>query len=381
MLIPVSQPHMGEREKKYVNEALDSNAISGVFGGFIDRFEADFAKFCDSKYAVSCSNGTTALHLAMAAAGVKEGDEVLVSTLTNMASFFAVLYLNAKPVPVDIDLKTLTLDPADLARKITKKSKAIMVVHLFGHPTHMDPVNQLAAEHNLLVFEDCAEAHGATYKGRKVGSLGNAGCFSFFANKILTTGEGGMVTTDDPEIAKKARSLKALAFGAANKFMHHDIGFNYRMTNLQAAVGCGQMDHADELVEQRRQIAQFYSKRFEQYQDYLCLPMEMDYAKSSYWMYHLVLRDSLVAKRSQIMHSLKEVGIETREGFIPYNLQEIFINRGWTSPSDCPNANKVAYASFYLPTGPAITEPELDYVATKFCSILDALITQLRRNI
>ena len=375
MLIPVSQPHMGEREKKNVNEALDASAISGVFGGFIDRFEADFAKFCDSKYAVSCSNGTTALHLAMAAAGVKEGDEVLVSTLTNMASFFAVLYLNAKPVPVDIDLQTLTMDPADLARKITKKSKAIMVVHLFGHPTDMDPINKLAADHNLLVFEDCAEAHGATYKGRKVGSLGNAGCFSFFANKILTTGEGGMITTDDAEIAKKSRSLKALAFGTSNKFMHQDIGFNYRMTNLQAAVGCGQMDYADELVEKRRQIAQFYSKRFEQYQDYLCLPMEMDYAKSSYWMYHLVLRDSLVAKRTQIMHSLKEVGIETREGFIPYNLQEIFINRGWTSPDDCPNANKVAYASFYLPTGPAITEIELDYVATKFCSILDAVIS------
>ena len=296
MQIPVSRPYMGESEKKYVNEALDSNAISGVFGGFIDRFEAKFAKFCDSKYAVSCSNGTTALHLAMAAAGVKEGDEVLVSTLTNMASFFAVLYLNAKPVPVDIDLKTLTLDPADLARKITKKTKAIMVVHLFGHPTDMDPVNQFAAEHKLMVFEDCAEAHGATYKGRKVGSLGNAGCFSFFANKILTTGEGGMITTDDPELAKKARSLKALAFGVTSKFMHQDVGFNYRMTNLQAAIGCGQMDHADELVEKRRQIAQFYSKRFERYRDYLCLPMEMSFAKSSYWMYHLVLRSSMVAK-------------------------------------------------------------------------------------
>lgn len=375
MHIPVSQPHMGEREKKYVNEALDSNAISGVFGEFIDRFEADFAIFCDSKYAVSCSNGTTALHLAMAAAGVKEGDEVLVSALTNMASFFAVLYLNAKPVPVDIDLETLTMDPADLAKKITKKSKAIMVVHLFGHPTDMDPVNKLAAERNLLVFEDCAEAHGATYKGRKVGSLGDAGCFSFFANKILTTGEGGMITTDNPEIADKARNLKALAFGAANKFMHQDIGFNYRMTNLQAAVGCAQMDRADELVEKRRQIAHFYSNRFQRYQDYLCLPMETDYAKSSYWMYHIVLRDPLVAKRSHIMHSLKEVGIETREGFIPYNLQKIFIDRGWTSPNDCPNANKVAYASFYLPTGPAITELELDYVATKFCLILDALLT------
>lgn len=374
MIIPVSQPHMGEREKKYVNEALDSNAISGVFGEFIDRFESDFAKFCDSKYAVSCSNGTTALHLAMAAAGIHEGDEVLVSTLTNMASFFAVLYLNAKPIPVDIDLQTLTMDPVDLARKITKKSKAIMVVHLFGHPTDMDPINKLAAEHNLLVFEDCAEAHGATYKGRKVGSLGNAGCFSFFANKILTTGEGGMITTDDPEIAKKARSLKALAFGTSNKFMHQDIGFNYRMTNLQAAIGCAQMDRADKLVEKRRQIAQFYTQRFARFHDHLCLPTEMEYAKSSYWMYHIVLRTSLVAKRSEIMNLLKEVGIETREGFIPYNLQEIFVKRGWTNPEDCPNANTVAYASFYLPTGPAINEAELDYVATHFCSILDKII-------
>jgi len=374
MFVPVSQPHMGDREKKYVNDALNTNAISGVFGEYIDRFESEFAAFCDSKYAVSCSNGTTALHLALAAAGVREGDEVLVSTLTNMASFFAVLYLKAKPIPVDIDLQTLTMDVDDLARKITKKSTAIMVVHLFGHPTDMDPINELARAHDLLVFEDCAEAHGATYKGRKVGSLGIAGCFSFFANKILTTGEGGMVTTDDPEIAKKARSLKALAFGTSNKFMHQDIGYNYRMTNLQAAIGCGQMDRADELVEKRRQIARYYSSRLERYSDYLGLPVEMDYAKSSYWMYHIVLREPLVAKRFHIMSELKNAGIETREGFIPYNLQEIFIERGWTKREDCPNANKVAYASFYLPTGPVITETELDYVATKLSSTLDALI-------
>ena len=365
---------MGEIEKKYVNEALDSNSISGVFGEFIESFEVDFAKFCETKYAVSCSNGTTALHLALVAAGVKEGDEVLVSTLTNMASFFAVLYLKAKPVPVDIDLRTLTMDPDDLARKITNNSKAIMVVHLFGHPTDMDPINEIAKKHGLLVFEDCAEAHGATYKGRKVGGLGNAGCFSFFANKILTTGEGGMVTTDDIRIAKKARSLKALAFGEGNKFMHADIGFNYRMTNLQAAIGCGQMAQAEYLVQRRRDIAKYYTERLEKFREYIYLPCEMEFAKSSFWMYHIVLRGSLVAKRSQIMKSLKAEGIETREGFIPYNLQEIFIERGWTRPEDCPNANKVAYASFYLPTGPAITHEELDYVSTKLIYILDQLV-------
>ena len=171
MQVPVSRPHLGEAEMAYANQALQAHAISGVFGEFIERFETEFAAFCETRYAVSCSNGTTALHLALAAAGVKEGDEVLVSTLTNMASFFAVLYLGAKPIPVDIDLETLSMDPADLARKITPKSRAIMVVHLFGHPTDMDPINEIARRHDLLVFEDCAEAHGATYKGRKVGGL------------------------------------------------------------------------------------------------------------------------------------------------------------------------------------------------------------------
>ncbi|NBQ40682.1 MAG: DegT/DnrJ/EryC1/StrS family aminotransferase, partial [Alphaproteobacteria bacterium] len=207
--------------------------------------------------------------------GAAAGDEVLVSTLTNMASFFAVLYIGAKPVPVDIDLHTLTMDPADLERKITPQSRGIMVVHLFGHPTDMDPVNALAKKHGLKVFEDCAEAHGALYKGRKVGGLSDASGFSFFANKVLSTGEGGMVTTNDPKIAEKARSLRALAFGTTNKFMHVDVGFNYRMTNLQAAVGCGQMQAADQLIDRRRAIAGHYNTTLAGLSDHLVMPPEM----------------------------------------------------------------------------------------------------------
>jgi perosamine synthetase len=367
---------MGEAEINYVNQALRANAVSGIYGEFLERFEDEFAEFCEAKYAISCSNGTTALHLALVAGGIKEGDEVLVSTLTNMATFFAVLYIGAKPVPIDIDLETLTMDPVDLERKITAKTKAIMVVHLFGHPTDMDPINQLALLHSLLVFEDCAEAHGATYKGKKVGSLSLASGFSFFANKVLTTGEGGMVTTDDLEVAKKARSLKALAFGTANKFMHNNIGFNYRMTNLQAAIGCGQMQVADKLIERRREIAHFYGAAFEKYSDHLVLPIQKPWAKSVYWMYHIVLRAHMVPKRSEIMGALTDEGIETREGFIPYNLQEIFLKRGWTRAEDCPNANKVAYASFYLPTGPDISQAELDYVAIKLSSIIDKVVSR-----
>lgn len=374
MHIPVSRPHLGDAEIANVNKALQANALSGVYGEFIERFENEFAVFSDSKYAVSCSNGTTALHLALVAAGVKAGDEVLVSTLTNMASFFAVLYIGAIPVPVDISLDTLTMDPVDLASKVTKKTRAVMVVHLFGHPADMDPINEIARQHDLLVFEDCAEAHGATYKEKKVGSLSLAGGFSFFANKVLTTGEGGMVTTNDVNIANKARSLKALAFGSTNKFMHDDVGFNYRLTNLQAAIGCGQMLVADQLIEKRRQIASFYADILLKYSDYLVLPIEKSWAKSVYWMYHIVLQDHFMQHRGYIMNALKQDGIETREGFIPFNLQEIFLKRGITKAEDCPNANKVAYASFYLPTGPDISQQELEYVACKLCNILDKLI-------
>jgi perosamine synthetase len=374
MIIPVSRPHIGPAEIQFVNEALQDGAISGLFGVFLDRFEAEFAEFCGSKYAITCSNGTTALHLAMAAAGITAGDEVLVATTTNMASFFAVLYLGAKPVPVDITLPTLTMDPADLARKITPKSRAIMVVHLFGQPTDMDPINELAKAHNLVVIEDCAEAHGALYKGRTVGSIGDIGCFSFFANKIVTTGEGGMLTTDDAAVAEKARSLKALAFGKTNKFMHTDIGFNYRMTNVQAAIGCGQMAVVDHLVERRREIARYYTSRLEAYREHIDLPIELPGTKNVIWMYHMVLKGKLIDKRPEIMAALKEKGIETREGFIPYNLQEIFRSRGWTAPEECPVANSVAYSSFYLPTSPVMTEEELDYVATQFTAILDRMI-------
>lgn len=372
MHVPVSRPHMGEVEIANVNKALKSNAVSGVFGEFLERFEREFAAFCETKHAVACSNGTTALHLALVAGGVKAGDEVLVSTLTNMATFFAVLYIGAKPIPVDIDPETLTMDPADLARKITKRSTAIMVVHLFGHPTDMDPINELALKHGLKVFEDCAEAHGAAYKGKKVGGLSLASGFSFFANKVLTTGEGGMVTTDDDEVAARAKSLRALAFGTANKFMHVDVGYNYRMTNLQAAIGCGQMAVADKLVGRRREIGQFYGERLARYADRLVLPVEKPWAKTVYWMYHLVLREPLADRRGAIMGALKDAGIETREGFIPYNLQEIFQKQGFTRAEDCPNANRVAYSSFYLPSGPDISQEELDYVVAQFSKILDA---------
>lgn len=368
--IPVSQPLLGEYEKRYVNDALSKGAISGFFGEYISRFENDFARYCDCEFGVSATSGTTALHLALLALSIGNGDEVLVSTLTNMATFFSVLYQGAKPVPIDIESDTLNMDPALLETKITPRTKAIMVVHLFGHPVDMDPVLKTAKNHNLFVIEDCAEAHGATYKGRKVGSLGDIGCFSFYANKIITTGEGGMITTNDRRIAERAKSLKSLAFGDSEKFMHKDIGYNYRMTNLQAALGCAQLEYIEDIIERKRKLAHHYSERFSSMKN-LQLPVEKEYARNVYWMYHVVLKGKVAGHRKEIMEKLNERGIETRDGFIPYNLQEIFINKGFTRRDECPVANEVAYDGFYIPSGPSLAEDEIEYVSQNVIRVME----------
>ncbi len=376
MKVPVATPLFSSEVATNISAALKDKAISGLFGNQLLEFEQGFAKFCGTKYAITCSSGTSALHLAMAGYGIKKGDEVLVSSLTNMATFFAVLYLGAIPVPVDIDLDTLNIDYKDLKKKISSKTKAIMVVHLFGHPVDMHPILEIANKMNIPVFEDCAEAHGAEYKGQKVGSLGKAGCFSFFANKILTTGEGGMVTTDDEELAFKVKSLKSLAFGNKDKFQHADIGYNYRMTNIQAAIGCEQVKNAELLINKRIEIANFYFNELKKFSDYILFPQEKPYAKNVYWMYHMVLnpKEKLYKLRENILSDLDKVGIETRQGFVPFNLQKIFIGKNLTKPEDCPVAALTSSASFYIPSGPDISKEELDYVVLNFSTILEKYI-------
>jgi len=289
-----------------------------------------------------------------------------------MATFFAVLYQGATPVPIDIDERTWNVDPALLEASLTPRTKAIMVVHLFGHPVDMDPVLEVAKRHRLFVVEDCAEAHGATYKGRKAGSIGDIGCFSFYANKILTTGEGGMITTDDAGLAAKARSLKSLAFGTTNKFMHTAVGYNYRMTNIQAAIGCGQLERIDETIERKRRIAALYDQALEEL-PLLQRPVEQPYAKNVYWMYHVGLRGQAASRRSDVMRRLEEKGVETREGFIPANLQEIFQADGWTTPDACPRANAAAYSTFYLPSYPTLSDEEVHYIAASLAEVLGSL--------
>ena len=368
--IPVSQPMLGVEESFHVNEALSKGAISGFFGEYISIFEQEFSEYCGCKFGVSVSSGTAALHLALAALSIGPGDEVIVSSLTNMATFFSVLYQGATPVPVDSDPETMNLDPKLLENLITPKTKAILVVHLFGHPVDMDPVLNIAKRHNLYVIEDCAEAHGATYNGRKVGSIGDIGCFSFYANKVITTGEGGMLTLNDPVIAARARNLKGLAFGDTNKFMHQDIGYNYRMTNIQAAVGHAQFGKIEQIIENKRRIANRYTQLLSHRND-LQLPIEKSYARNVYWMYTVILRGQNSENRNIVMQKLAEKGVESRENFLPYNMQEIFIRKGMTRENLCPIANMLGQSGIYLPSGPVISDEEIDYVCETLISILD----------
>ena len=372
--IPVCTPLLGEAEARNVNDAMAQGAISGFFGDYLPAFEEGFAEFCECPHGVAVNSGTTALHLALATLGIRPGDEVLVSTLTNMATFFAVLYQGGVPVPIDIETDTWNLDPTLLEARVTSRTKAIIVVHLFGHPVDMDPVMDVAGRHGLAVIEDAAEAHGALYKGRKVGGIGDIGCFSFYANKILTTGEGGMLTLKDPKLAERARSLKSLAFGQDNKFMHADLGFNYRLTNLQAAIGCAQLERVEDIIDRKRATAAMYTGLLRD-QELLQLPVEKSYARNVYWMYHVALLGGAAARRAEVMRSLAAQGVETREGFVPANQQEIFQGQGWTTPDDCPKANVAGATGFYLPSGPTLTESEVRQVAAALGEVLSKTIS------
>jgi len=370
--VPVSQPLLGEQETGCINDALTKGAISGFFGDYLPLFEREFAQYCDSEFGVTTTSGTTAIHLALAMLGIGDGDEVLVSTLTNMATFFPVIYQGAIPVPVDIETDTLNMDPGLLEARITARTKAIIVVHLFGHPVDMDPVMAVARKYGLFVIEDAAEAHGATYKGKKVGGIGDVGCFSFYANKIITTGEGGMITTNNRIWADKARNLKGLAFGEKMKFMHQAVGYNYRMTNLQAALGHAQFTKIEKIIAAKKRIAGYYGRRFMNLNT-LRLPVEKAYARNVYWMYHVVLQGKAADRRDEVMDKLKRLGIETREGFIPFNMQQIFIDRGLTRWDECPLSNEVAMRGLYVPSGAGLTDDDMQYVADGVTSVLDSL--------
>lgn len=323
--IPVSEPNLGEKELEYVTECVKSSWISSK-GKFVEQFEKKFGEYCQAKHAISTTSGTTALHLALASLDVKRGDEVIIPTFTMIATANAVVYTGAKPVLVDSEPFTWNMDVTKIEEKISNKTKAIMVVHTYGHPVDMEPVFDIAEDHGLCVVEDAAEAHGAKYKGKKVGALGDIGCFSFYANKIITTGEGGMVVTNNEELADKARLLKDMAFEKEKRFWHRYLGFNYRMTNLQAAIGAAQMEKIDQFVEIRRRNASLYNSLLKEVKG-IVLPPEADWAKNVYWMYSVLIEDSFGLSRDELMNHLMKNGIETRTFFNPIHVQPLYYKK------------------------------------------------------
>ena len=326
-IIPVCEPTLGGNELKYVSDCIETNWISSA-GKYITRFEEQFAQKSGAKHGIACANGTVALHLALATMGIGPGDEVILPTFTMIATMNAVAYTGATPVLIDSELGTWNMDVAQLESKITSRTKAIIPVHTYGHPVDMDRVMEAARKHKLYVIEDAAEAHGAEYKGRKIGSIGDATCFSFYANKIITTGEGGMVLTNDDETAKIARNLRDHAFSEERHFWHKYLGYNYRMTNLQAAVGLAQTERFAELIECRRNNAKIYSALLKDVPG-LTLPPEAPTVKNVFWMYGVMVQPEFGLNRDQLRERLAKRGIETRAFFVPMHLQADLLRDVW----------------------------------------------------
>lgn len=370
MVIPVNEPRLGARELELVTECIKSGWISSA-GSYIERFEDSWARYCGRRYGVAVSSGTTALQLAVRALGIGPGDEVILPSFTIISCVLAIVDAGAVPVVVDSDPHTWTLDVERVAARISPKTKAIMPVHIFGHPVDMDPLQELASRHRLRVIEDAAEAHGAEYHVRRgskqgwtrCGAFGDVSCFSFYANKILTTGEGGMLVTDDPAIAERARSLRNLCFQKDRRFLHRELGYNFRITNLQAAIGCAQLESIDERVRRKREIGARYLDRLRGLER-ITLPVERPWAKSVYWMFGMVLdsKDELDAVKLALR--LKERGIETRPFFLGMHAQPVLHERGLFRTERCPVADHLAAKGLYLPSGLTLTDPQIDEIAS-----------------
>lgn len=370
-MIPVNRPKLSANTKKYVLECLSTGWISGV-GKYVDLFEQKFAQFVGVEYAITTNSGTTALHLALLSLGIKKGDEVILPASTIGSCFFAIWYCGAKAVPVDVDPITFNIDPQLIEAKISSKTKAIMVVHLYGHPAPMDEIMKIAKKHKLKVIEDAAQAHGAEYKGKKAGSIGDVGCFSFYANKIVTTGEGGMVVSNNKGIYQRAKQLKGLNCRPDKRFVHLGIGYRYDMTNNAAAIGLASLEDIDSALEKKQKMANFYTNKLSNISG-LTLPVQLSGCSNVYWMYAVLVNEKKFGmSRDQLMKELaQKYQIQTRSFF--YSPQIAFKSMKKYQDESFPVATMIGEEGLYLPSG-------VGNNLNEFKKVIDA-IKELSKNL
>lgn len=368
-MIPVNEPALTEEDFQALQDAFRSGWISSA-GRYVEEFEAGWAAHCGVRHGVAVSNGSTALQVAVEALGIGAGDEVIMPSFTIIACATAVLRAGGIPVLVDCDPLTWCMDVGEVAARITPRTRAIMAVHMYGHPVDMDPLMALAARHGLSVIEDAAEVHGAGYlharetprhRWQKCGGIGHIATFSFYANKLITTGEGGMVVTDDPELAQRCRSLRNLCFRPDRRFLHTELGHQFRLTNLQAALGVGQVRRIDAIVERKRWAAGQYTSRLADCTG-LQLPTEQPWARSVFWVYGLVLADGLPFDAAEFARLLAGRGVETRPFFLGMHEQPALHARGLFIGERYPVSERIARRGLYLPSGLALTQSQIDEV-------------------
>jgi len=376
-MIAVNEPLLGDRELKYVTECIKTGWISSA-GHFIEEFEEKWAAYCGMAHGVAVSNGTTALQVAVGCLNLDPGDEVIMPTFTIISCALAILENGGIPVLVDCDPRTWCMDVSQVEARITPRTRAIMPVHIYGHPVDMDPLTSLAEKYHLEIVEDAAEVHGAEYlTGRfgddpvwkRCGGMSDISTFSFFANKLITTGEGGMVLTNNARYAEKARSLRNLCFRSDRRFYHTELGYNFRLTNLQAALGLAQMERLAQIIEKKRWMGPAYTERLKDI-EVLQLPVEEPWARQVYWMYSVVLDESSGMDAVEFARRLQDMGIQTRPFFLGMHEQPVFHDRGLYLNEHYPVAERIARQGLYLPSGLALTEDQLDEVCNAVHQIL-----------
>lgn len=371
--IPVNEPLLDGNEKKYLCECIDTGWISSE-GPFVKEFEQKMSQIAGRKYGIAVTNGTTALEIAVQALGISQGDEVIMPTFTIISCAMAVTKVGAIPVLIDSNIETWNMKVSEIEQKITAKTKAIMLVHLYGLPAEVDEILELANKYHLKVIEDAAEMHGQTYKERPCGSFGDISIFSFYPNKHITTGEGGMIVTDNEDLAARCCYLRNLCFKNDVRYVHEEISDNYRFTNLQAAVGLAQLERLDEFILRKRKMGKYYTEALKDVQGIKLPPEKTNDADNIYWVYGIVLSESISITNREMIQRLADEGIGSRTFFWCMHEQPVYIKKGFFKEERYKNAEYLARKGFYIPSGLALTENQMDEVVGKLLKIIKNII-------